>query len=95
MAVPLRIFGKIPDCLLSYQDVARSSRGADNRRGNIMEALSMHLYIHNERVYTELQEVWRLARLCCDHAAQIMGLHTYSAWQVVRPMQQVPPRIYT
>ena len=93
MAVPLRIFGEIPENLLEYQNVARSSLGADNRRGNVMEALSLHFHTGNVDVFNELQEVWILARLGCDHAAQAMGLATYSAWHVVRPMQQLVPRV--
>ena len=93
MAVPLRIFGEPPECLLEYQDIPRSSLGADNRRGNVMEALSLHFHTRDAELCNELQEVWILARAGCDQAAEAMGLHTYSAWQVVRPMQQLVPRV--
>jgi len=101
-AVPLRIFGHPPDNLVEFDGNARSGSGADNRRGNVMEALSVHflnLRTHSSpyvaelagEMLTLLQETWTIAKINADRVALLLGIKGgYSAVDVVIRMQLVP-----
>jgi hypothetical protein len=104
-AVPLRIFGHPSDILVEFDGNARSGWGADNRRGNVMEALSVHflsLRQHSSPHVAELaremlellQETWKIAKINADYVAELLGLHGYSAVDVVIRMQLVPSVLF-
>ncbi len=104
-AVPLRIFGHPPSSLVEFDGRARSGRGADNRRGNVMEALTVHLVSlrqhsssHVAQLAFEmlelLQGTWTMAKINADYVAGLLALGGYSAVDVVIRMQLVPSVLF-
>ena len=103
-AVPLRIFGHPPPCLLRLHESSTSPADHDKWRNDVMEVLAMHFVDLRDRqvcpqlagqMADALSNCWTMAKTACDAASAALDpcsdVNYCDALQVVMPMQQIPP----
>ena len=98
--VPLRLFGyPAPAELLEVDQSPQSSRGPDNMRTNLVEALCAHLNTLafdavGDQVLHALQDAWHMMRIRIDLALQAGGAPAVlNAHSVIVCALQVPDNV--